>query len=167
MEGGLRAWGSEIRQTCQSGQCAYHEATSPREPREKASEIGQGWGIAIVIATVPLKAQEKWQETHRKAKDVNNGDVSKALLGGWRDRLDTRQNEGDSSHRRPSIAPSSDLHASTRLYGRGDMEVMPRYRLSPGWLSLTVRRGSVVPRRAPSYPAMKRGLTFPGTLSHH
>ena len=81
--GGLRAWGSEIRQTCQSGQCAYHEATSPREPREKASEIGQGWGIAIVIATVPLKAQEKWQEAQRKAKDVDDGDASKALLRGW------------------------------------------------------------------------------------
>ena len=33
----------------------------------------------MVIASIPLRAQEKWQEAQRKAKLLNDGDTSKAL----------------------------------------------------------------------------------------
>ncbi len=41
-------------------------------------------GITIVIAEIPLKAQEKWQEAQRKATWKDNGNASEISLSGVR-----------------------------------------------------------------------------------
>ena len=99
--------------------------------------------MAIVIAGTPRGDQEKWQEVQRKAKDVSDSGCLRALseageVGGTLGRT-----RWDSWHRRPSIALSSDLHASIGLYSRGGVEMVTT-------LASLARRGPVGFRRPTS-----------------